>query len=87
MTNPQDHPNPNKPHALAGIMVNDFRLVLAGATSTRMLSDAGARVIKIERPKVGDGTRQTGPFLDDGSAEFFILQAQECSRPTCFGLT
>jgi CoA:oxalate CoA-transferase len=71
MTYPQDHLDPRKPHALAGIMVIDFTRVLAGPTCTRMLADVGARVIKIERPKVGDDTRQTGPFLDDGSSEYF----------------
>jgi CoA:oxalate CoA-transferase len=38
-----------------------------------MLADAGARVIKIERPVVGDDTRQMGPFVDDGSSEYFRL--------------
>lgn len=66
MTGPQDHLNPDKPHALAGTTVIDFTRVLAGPTCTRMLADVGARVIKIERPKVGDDTRQNGPFLDDG---------------------
>ena len=71
MTGPQDHLNPDKPHALAGTTVIDFTRVLAGPTCTRMLADVGARVIKIERPKVGDDTRQNGPFLDDGSSEYF----------------
>ncbi len=71
MTYPQDHLDARKPHALAGITVIDFTRVLAGPTCTRMLADVGARVIKIERPKVGDDTRQNGPFLDDGSSEYF----------------
>ena len=73
MTYPQEHLDPNKPHALAGITVIDFTRELSGPTCTRMLADAGARVIKIEQPNVGDDTRQMGPFLDDGSSEYFGL--------------
>jgi CoA:oxalate CoA-transferase len=36
-----------------------------------MLADAGARVIKIERPGKGDDTRQMGPFTKDGSSEYY----------------
>lgn len=65
------HLDPTKPHALAGITVVDFTRVLSGPTCTRMLADAGARVIKIERPGTGDDTRQMGPFTADGSSEYF----------------
>jgi len=68
-----DHLNPTKPYPLEGITVVDFTRVLAGPTCTRMLADAGARVIKIERPKVGDDTRLMGPFVDDGSSEYYRL--------------
>ena len=71
MTGPQDHQDPSKPYPLAGITVVDFTRVLSGPTCTRMLADAGARVIKIERPKVGDDTRQMGPFVKDGSSDYY----------------
>lgn len=67
----ESHLDPSKPHALEGITVIDFTRVLAGPTCTRMLADAGARVIKIERPKTGDDTRLMGPFAGDGTSEYY----------------
>jgi CoA:oxalate CoA-transferase len=68
---PDEHTDPSKPHALEHITVIDFTRVLAGPTCTRMLADAGARVIKIERPPAGDDTRQMGPFTSDGTSEYY----------------
>ena len=68
---PQGHLDPNKPLALDGITVVDFTRVLAGPTCTRMLADAGARVIKIERPGTGDDTRLMGPYAADGVSEYY----------------
>ena len=65
------HLDPTKPYPLDGITVVDFSRVLAGPTCGRMLADAGARVIKVERPESGDDTRQMGPFADDGSSEYY----------------
>jgi CoA:oxalate CoA-transferase len=67
----EEHRDSSKPHALEGITVVDFTRVLSGPTCTRMLADAGARVIKIERPETGDDTRQMGPFAADGSSEYY----------------
>ena len=66
-----DHLDPNKPRALEGVTVVDFTRVLAGPTCTRMLADAGARVIKVERPGTGDDTRLMGPFAADGTSEYY----------------
>jgi CoA:oxalate CoA-transferase len=68
---PSGHLDPTKPYPLAGITVLDMCRVLSGPTCARMLADAGARVIKIERPEVGDDTRKMGPFLPDGTSEYY----------------
>jgi CoA:oxalate CoA-transferase len=65
------HLDPSKPYALEGITVVDFSRVLAGPTCSRMLADAGARIIKIERPGTGDDTRLMGPFTADGTSEYY----------------
>lgn len=54
------------------MLVIDFTHVLSGPTCTRMLADSGARVIHIER-KTGDDTRHMGPYIADGSSEYFRI--------------
>ena len=46
---------------LTGIKVLDLSRILAGPWSTQVLADYGATVWKVERPKLGDDTRQWGP--------------------------
>lgn len=46
---------------LKGIKVLDMSRVLAGPWATQTLADMGAEVIKVERPGIGDDTRQWGP--------------------------
>jgi CoA-transferase family III len=56
---------------LEGLLVADFSRVLAGPLAATMLADLGATVIKVERPQVGDETRQWGPPWADNSSSYF----------------
>ncbi|PWJ27448.1 CoA:oxalate CoA-transferase [Branchiibius hedensis] len=67
------HLDRSKPYPLDGILVVDLTRVLSGPTCARMLADGGARVIHVERPPKGDDTRAMGPYLPDGSSEYFRL--------------
>jgi len=50
---------------LADIKVLDLSWHIAGPYCTKYLADAGAEVIKVERPVTGDPTRQMPPFYKD----------------------
>ncbi len=56
---------------LAGLVVADFSRVLAGPLATMTLADLGANVIKVERPDVGDDTRQWGPPWSEHGSSYF----------------
>ncbi len=61
-----------------GILVVDLSHVLAGPFATMLLSDLGARVIKVERPGSGDDSRAFGPFKDGKSLYFsFVNRGKE----------
>jgi len=55
---------------LDGLIVLDFTRVFSGPFTTLMLSDMGARVLKVEHPDGGDDSRQFGPFSGGTSGYF-----------------
>ena len=57
---------------LEGVRVLDFTTLLPGPLATLVLAEAGADVIKIERPG-GDPTRHSPPFVDGESVPFAML--------------
>ena len=58
---------------LKNLLVIDLTRVLVGPYCTMILSDLGARVIKVEAPEIGDDSRKFGPFIKDYSAYFMSL--------------
>ena len=58
---------------LAGIKVLDFSTLLPGPLAGLLLAEAGADVIKIERPGIGDEMRTYEPKLGADSANFVLL--------------
>jgi crotonobetainyl-CoA:carnitine CoA-transferase CaiB-like acyl-CoA transferase len=58
---------------LAGVRVLDFSTLLPGPLATLLLADAGAEVIKIERPAGGDEMRSYVPKFGTDSVNFALL--------------
>ena len=59
---------------LSGVRVLDFSTLLPGPMATLLLADAGAEVIKIERP-AGEDMRGYQPKIGDDSVNFGLLNA------------
>src|SRR5512139_108924 len=60
------------PQPLSGVLVLDFTTLLPGPLATLLLAEAGAEVIKIERPG-GEDMRHYEPRFDGESAMFTLL--------------
>lgn len=58
---------------LDDITILDFSTLLPGPMASLLLAEAGARVIKVERPGIGDEMRHYPPFLGGQSALFALL--------------
>ncbi len=58
---------------LKDILVLDFSTLLPGPMATLMLSEAGAEVVKLERPATGEGARHTDPKIEGESIGFAVL--------------
>jgi crotonobetainyl-CoA:carnitine CoA-transferase CaiB-like acyl-CoA transferase len=63
----------NAQQPLAGIKVLDFSTLLPGPLATLILAEAGAEVIKIERPGRGDEMRSYAPKFGTDSVNFAML--------------
>ncbi len=70
-------------YPLNGLKVLDFSRVLAGPYATRLLSDLGADVLKIEPPE-GDVTRNFGHKIGEQSG--FYVQQNVGKRNVCIDL-
>ena len=58
---------------LEGIRVLDFSTLLPGPLATLILAEAGAQVVKIERPGTGDEMRSYAPKFGTDSVNFALL--------------
>src|SRR5713101_7845107 len=54
----------------SGIVAVNLPRILAGPSSTLLMAEMGARVIKVEPPKGGDDARAYGPFVKGKSTYF-----------------
>jgi crotonobetainyl-CoA:carnitine CoA-transferase CaiB-like acyl-CoA transferase len=60
-------------HILSGYRVLDFSQVVAGPTTTRLMAEMGAEVIKVELAPDGDLSRKL-PYIRDGRSAYFVQQ-------------
>ncbi|MCD8516001.1 MAG: CoA transferase [Burkholderiaceae bacterium] len=58
---------------LSGVKILDFSTLLPGPMCTLLLAEAGADVIKVERPGMGDEMRSYEPKLGQDSVNFALL--------------
>ncbi|MEX0730149.1 MAG: CoA transferase [Aquisalimonadaceae bacterium] len=64
---------------LEGLRVLDISQIMAGPYCTMVLGDMGAEVIKIEKARGGDDSRQMGPYVNDESMCFVQINRNKRS--------
>jgi len=64
---------------LDGVVVLDFSTLLPGPLASLLLAEAGAEVIKVERPGIGDEMRAYPPFIGQDSVLFALLNRGKTS--------
>lgn len=57
---------------LKGITVIEFGRIFSAPLAGKILADLGAKVIKIERKKIGDESRHYGMMIDDNTSDYFF---------------
>lgn len=70
--------------ALQGMRVVDLTQVLAGPYCTMVLGDMGADVIKVEKAAGGDDTRKMGPYINEESYMYMMVNRNK--RGMCLDL-
>lgn len=70
--------------ALQGMRVVDLTQVLAGPYCTMVLGDMGADVIKVEKAGGGDDTRKMGPYINEESYMYMMVNRNK--RGMCLDL-
>lgn len=70
--------------ALKGMKVLDLSQVLAGPYCTMVLADMGADVIKVEKYPNGDDTRNMGPYINEESYMYMMVNRNK--RGICLNL-
>src|SRR5437762_14239770 len=58
---------------LEGVLVLDFSTLLPGPLATLILAEAGAEVLKVERPPAGEDMRGYAPHWGESSVNFALL--------------
>src|ERR1700677_162190 len=86
-----DSPNPSpggaaRPGPLAGVKVLDLSHIASGPFATMLLGDLGADVIKVERPGLGDGSRQMDISIEAGGESGYFLGLNKNKRSIALDL-